>query len=604
MQIFKQGLSRKRAEKDSQQEKRFQQLITIRRVWRYIHTYRARVLVALGMAVINVVTTLYVLKAIGDAVDCIVGPGAVDFVALIMVLKRIGFSIVIASAAQWTMNLLNNKVVYQVINDIRRDAFENIQHLPFSYIDGHAYGDVVSRMIADVDLLADGLLMGFTQFFTGILTIVVTLFFMFRESVIIAMVVVVLTPVSIFVARYIAGKTYHLFKTQSQIRGEQTGLIEEMVGSQKVVQAFGKEADAAAQFEAVNRRLETASVNAIFYSAITHPATRFVNGLVYAGVGIVGAISVVNGTLTVGILTGFLNYARQYTKPFNEISGVVTELQNAIACAARVFELVDAEREVPDAEDAIADRAPRGDVALDKVCFSYETGIPILKGISLRASAGQKIAVVGPTGCGKTTLINLLMRFYDADSGSISVDGIDIKQMTRAGLRSGYGMVLQDTWLKTGTVRENLCFGNPGATEAEMIEAAKRARVHKVILRMPNGYDTMVSDSGEGLSQGEKQLICIARVMLTKPKMLILDEATSSIDTHTELAIQEAFLELMEGRTSFIIAHRLSTIQNADEILVMNAGEIVERGRHDALLAQGGFYYKLYTSQFAGDFVM
>lgn len=571
---------------------------TMAKVLIYVKKYWTYITLSIILAAASVASTLYILTLIGDGIDCIIGVNQVDTYGLIKVLKSIGLYTAITALSQWGMNICNNKVVYNVINDIRKDAFEKIEILPLKYIDSKSYGEIVSRVIADVDQFADGLLMGFTQLFTGVITILGTLFFMFRENVSIAFIVVCLTPVSIFVASYIAKKTYSMFKLQSEIRGEQTAFVDEMIGNQKVVQAFSYEEEAAKNFGEINSRLEKASLHAIFYSSITNPATRFVNGLVYTGVGIFGAISVINGNLTVGVLTSFLNYANQYTKPFNEISGVVTELQNALACAKRVFELIEEKAEVPDAPNAIELGEVKGDVVLNDVDFSYTQDKKFIEDLNIKVKSGQRIAIVGPTGCGKTTIINLLMRFYEIDKGSIMVDGYDIREISRKSLRSNYGMVLQETWLKSGTIRENLIMGKPDATEEEIINAAKLAHVHGVIKRMPNGYDTVISDDGESLSQGEKQLLCIARVMLCLPPILILDEATSSIDTRTEVKIQKAFATMMKDRTSFVIAHRLSTIKDADIILVMKDGKLIEQGSHEKLLEEKGFYYNLYNSQF------
>jgi len=571
---------------------------TMAKVLIYVKKYWIYITLSIILAAASVASTLYILTLIGDGIDCIIGVNQVDTYGLIKVLKSIGLYTAITALSQWVMNICNNKIVYNVINDIRKDAFEKIEILPLKYIDSKSYGEIVSRVIADVDQFADGLLMGFTQLFTGVITILGTLFFMFRENVSIAFIVVCLTPVSIFVASYIAKKTYSMFKLQSEIRGEQTAFVDEMIGNQKVVQAFSYEEEAAKNFGEINSRLEKASLHAIFYSSITNPATRFVNGLVYTGVGIFGAISVINGNLTVGVLTSFLNYANQYTKPFNEISGVVTELQNALACAKRVFELIEEKAEVPDAPNAIELGEVKGNVVLNDVDFSYTQDKKFIEDLNIKVKSGQRIAIVGPTGCGKTTIINLLMRFYEIDKGSIMVDGYDIREISRKSLRSNYGMVLQETWLKSGTIRENLTMGKPDATEEEIINAAKLAHVHGVIKRMPHGYDTVISDDGESLSQGEKQLLCIARVMLCLPPILILDEATSSIDTRTEVKIQKAFATMMKDRTSFVIAHRLSTIKDADIILVMKDGKLIEQGSHEKLLEEKGFYYNLYNSQF------
>lgn len=576
---------------------------TIKKILHYIEKYRVYVICSILFAAITVMCTLYTLLLIGKAIDCLTGADGVDFDGLIQILVTIAVLTGIAAVLQWGMNVCNNKIVYHVIQDIRKDAFDKIEILPLKYIDSHAYGEVVSRVITDVDQFADGLLMGFTQLFTSVVTIFGTLVFMFRENIPITLVVICLTPVSILVAGFISKRTYSMFMLQSQTRGEQTAYIEEMIGNQKVVQAFGYEEEALHNFEEINDRLSKYSLRAIFFSSITNPATRFVNGLVYTGVGITGAISVINGTLTVGILTAFLNYANQYTKPFNEISGVVTELQNALSCAKRIFELIDEEPQIPDVADAVELTAVKGEVELDNVEFSYTAEKKLIENLNLFVKPGQRIAIVGPTGCGKTTIINLLMRFYEVNSGSISVDGQDIRQVTRKSLRTNYGMVLQETWLKSGTIRENICMGKPEAAEEEMIEAARAAHIHSFIKRMPQGYDTVISENGEDLSQGQRQLLCIARVMLCLPPMLILDEATSSIDTRTEIKIQKAFMTMMKGRTSFVIAHRLSTIKDADLILVMRDGHIVEQGRHEELLEKQGFYSELYNSQFVREAV-
>lgn len=574
------------------------QKTTLIKVLIYVKKYWIYIFISIIAAGITVASSLYILTLIGKAIDCIVGVNNVDINGLTSVLISIGIFIAATAISQWIMNVCNNRIVYNVISDIRKETFEKIETLPLKYIDSHSYGEIVSRLIADVDQFADGLLIGFTQFFTGIITILGTLVFMFKESAPIAFVVVCLTPISIFVASFIAKKTYRMFKLQSEIRGEQTAFIDEMIGNQKVVQAFGHEAESSKDFEKINLRLEKASLNAVFFSSITNPSTRFVNGLVYTGVGIFGALSVISGNLTVGTLTSFLNYANQYTKPFNEISGVVTELQNSLACAQRVFELLEEKSENPDSPSAKELNNIKGEVILKNVDFSYTPNIKFIEDLNISVSPGQRIAIVGPTGCGKTTIINLLMRFYEIDSGSISVDGHDIHEIKRKSLRTNYGMVLQDTWLKSGTIRDNLTMGKPDATDEEVINAAKLAHVHNVIKRMPQGYDTIISDDGESLSQGEKQLLCIARVMLCLPPILILDEATSSIDTRTEMKIQGAFETMMKGRTSFIIAHRLSTIKDADMILVMKDGKLIEQGTHNRLLEKKGFYYNLYNSQF------
>ena len=576
---------------------------TIKKILHYIGKYRVFVFCSILFAAITVMCTLYTLLLIGKAIDCLTGADGVDFDGLIQILVTMAVLTGAAAVLQWGMNVCNNKIVYHVIQDIRKDAFGKIEILPLKYIDSHAYGEVVSRVITDVDQFADGLLMGLTQLFTSMITILGTLVFMFRENIPITLVVICLTPVSILVAGFISRRTYSMFMLQSQTRGEQTAYIEEMIGNQKVVQAFGFEEEALSNFEEINDRLSKYSLRAIFFSSITNPATRFVNGLVYTGVGITGAISVINGSLTVGILTAFLNYANQYTKPFNEISGVVTELQNALSCTKRIFDLIDEEPQIPDAADALELTAVEGEVKLDNVEFSYTPERKLIENLNLFVKPGQRIAIVGPTGCGKTTIINLLMRFYEVNSGSIFVDGNDIRQVTRKSLRTNYGMVLQETWLKSGTIRENICMGKPDATEDEMIKAAKAAHIHSFIKRMPQGYDTVISENGEDLSQGQRQLLCIARVMLCLPPMLILDEATSSIDTRTEIKIQEAFMTMMKGRTSFVIAHRLSTIKDADLILVMRDGHIVEQGKHEDLLEKQGFYSELYNSQFVREAV-
>ena len=551
------------------------------------------------MATITVASSLYVPILVGNAIDYIIGPSNVNFRLIAQILAEIGVVIGITALSQWIMNICNNKITYHVTRDIRDEAIEKIEHLPLKYIDGHSYGEIVSRVIADVDQFADGLLMGFTQFFSGVMTILGTLGFMLSINVKITLVVVLITPVSFFVASFIAKRTYKMFKLQSETRGEQTALIDEMIGGQKVVSAYCHEEEAVRQFDEINDRLQKYSLNAIFFSSITNPSTRFVNSLVYAGVAVTGAISAIYGRLTVGQLSCFLSYANQYTKPFNEISGVVTELQNAIACASRVFELIEEEPEAAESSNAVNLENVDGRVDLNDVEFSYVPDKKLIEDFNLHVKKGQKIAIVGPTGCGKTTIINLLMRFYDVNSGSIDVSGVDIRELTRRSLRAGYGMVLQDTWLKSGTIRENIIMGRPDATDEEIIEAAKAAHSHGFIKRLPNGYDTVIGEDGGSLSHGQKQLLCITRVMLCHPPMLILDEATSSIDTRTEIKIQNAFNKLMEGRTSFIVAHRLSTIQSADVILVMKDGHIIEQGNHEELLAKNGFYKKLYESQFA-----
>lgn len=572
---------------------------TVKKVLYRIKRYWVFLVLSVIMATVTVASSLYVPILVGDAIDYIIGPSNVDFQAVAGVLAGIGVVIGITALSQWIMNICNNKITYHVTRDIRDEAIEKIEHLPLKYIDGHSYGEIVSRVIADVDQFADGLLMGFTQFFSGVMTILGTLLFMLSIDVKITLVVVVITPVSFLVASFIAKKTYKMFKLQSETRGEQTALIDEMIGGQKVVSAYCHEREAVNQFDEINERLQRYSVNAIFFSSITNPATRFVNSLVYAGVAVTGAITAIYGGISVGQLSCFLSYANQYTKPFNEISGVITELQNAVACAARVFELIEETPETAESETAVELTEVDGRVDLDKVYFSYVPDKRLIENFNLHVKKGQKIAIVGPTGCGKTTIINLLMRFYDVNSGNIDVSGIDIREMTRRSLRAGYGMVLQDTWLKSGTIRENIVMGKPDATDDEVIAAAKASYAHGFIKRLPNGYDTVIGEDGGSLSQGQKQLLCITRVMLCRPPMLILDEATSSIDTRTEIKIQNAFNRLMEGRTSFIVAHRLSTIQSADVILVMKDGHIIEQGRHEELLAKNGFYKNLYESQFA-----
>ncbi len=572
---------------------------TIKRILDYIGHYKWGVLFSLCLAAITVVTTLYAPILIGDAVDFIVGPNDVDFAGLMGVLQKMGIVILITAVSQWLMNHINNKITYQVVKDIRIKAFEHLEVLPLRYLDSHPSGDIISRIIADIDQFSEGLLMGFTQLFTGVLTILGTLGFMFFVNPWIALVVVCVTPVSLLVASYIAKKTYIMFQHQSETRGELTGLIDEMLGNQKVVQAFGHEEEAQERFEEINERLRQYSLRATFFSSITNPSTRFVNGLVYASVGVAGAYAAVHGLLSVGKLSSFLSYANQYTKPFNEISGVVTELQNALASAARVFALIDEEPLRPEDKDAVDVKEADGNVNLEHVYFSYNPEVSLIEDFNLKVTPGQRIAIVGPTGCGKSTVINLLMRFYDVDSGCIHVSGNDIRHMTRKSLRANYGMVLQETWLKSGTIRDNIAYGMPDATQEDIIQAAKEAHAHSFIKRMPEGYDTIISEDGGNLSQGQKQLLCIARVMLCLPPMLILDEATSSIDTRTEIRIQKAFAKMMEGRTSFIVAHRLSTIKEADVILVMRDGHIIEQGSHEKLLQQGGFYAQLYNSQFA-----
>ena len=576
-----------------------QQKTTVKKVLDYIRRYWFYLGLSIVLAAVTVALTLYIPILTGRAVDLIITKGQVDFAGILVILERMAVVILLTAAAQWIMNACNNKITYNVIRDIRKEAFERIEHLPLKYIDSHSYGEVVSRVIADVDQFADGLLMGFTQFFTGIVTIFGTLIFMLTISVNITVAVVVITPLSLFVASFIAKKTFSMFKPQSETRGEQTAFIEEMVGNQKVVQAFSHEDEALEQFDEINGRLQKYSLRAIFFSSITNPATRFINSLVYATVGVIGAFLAIRGSITVGQLSSLLSYANQYTKPFNEISGVITELQNALACAARVFELIEEPVEKPDAESAKVLEKADGSVELSHVYFSYTQEQKLIEDFNLSVQPGQRVAIVGPTGCGKTTLINLLMRFYDVNSGEIRVSGTPIGEMTRKSLRSNYGMVLQETWLRSGTIRENITMGKPDATEEEIIAAAKASHAHSFIKRLPKGYDTVISEDGGSLSQGQKQLLCITRVMLCLPPMLILDEATSSIDTRTEIKIQEAFARMMKGRTSFIVAHRLSTIREADIILVMRDGNIVEQGKHEELLEKNGFYAKLYNSQFA-----
>ncbi len=573
---------------------------TVKKVLKRIRKYRLLVFLSLLMAAATVVLTLYLPILTGDAVDGILAKGLVNFTGLFRILKIMVLVIVATAIFQWLMNIINNHITYHVVQDIRKEAFEKLESLPLKYVDGHSYGDIVSRMIADVDQFAEGLLMGFTQLFTGLLTIAGTLFFMFGINVKIALVVVVLTPLSLFVAGFIAKRTYTMFKKQSETRGEQTSLIEEMVGNLKVVKAFGHEDENQEKFDEINGRLQKYSLDAIFYSSLVNPCTRFINSMIYAGVGITGAIAALNGRLSVGQLTCFLSYANQYTKPFNEISGVITELQNALACAGRVFELIEEEPEAPDADKAVVLENAKGEIELQNVYFSYTADKKLIQDFNLSVKPGQRIAIVGPTGCGKTTLINLLMRFYDVNKGTISVDGNEIRDITRGSLRTNYGMVLQDTWIRNGTVKDNILIGKPDATMEEIVHAAKESRAHDFIKRLPNGYDTVLGEDGGNLSQGQKQLLCITRVMLCLPPMLILDEATSSIDTRTEIKIQQAFARMMEGRTSFIVAHRLSTIREADVILVMKDGNIIEQGSHEELLKMGGFYTELYNSQFAG----
>ena len=571
----------------------------MKRVLKYIRKYTPALVLSLLLAGLTVLLTLYIPILTGNAVDLIIGKGQVDMAGIFAIMKKIAIAMIITAVGQWIMNTCNNYITYHVIRDIRTDAFAKLEILPLKYLDAHAYGDIVSRVIADVDTFADGLLMGFTQLFTGALTILCTLGFMLVTNVPITLVVVCITPVSFLVAKFIATKTYSMFREQSETRGEQTSLIEEMIDNQKIVNTFSRGEAVKSKFGEINGRLQKCSLKAIFFSSITNPATRFVNSLVYAGVGVFGALVAIKGGISVGRLSCFLSYANQYTKPFNEISGVVTELQNAFVCAGRIFELIDEEPQVPDAADARVLEEAQGNVDLKDVYFQYVPEKKLIQNFNLQVKPGQRVAIVGPTGCGKTTVINLLMRFYDVNSGSIKVDGTDIRDITRGSLRTNYGMVLQETWLRSGTIRDNICMGKPDATEEEIIRAAKASHAHGFIKRLPKGYDTVITEDGGSLSQGQKQLLCITRVMLSLPPMLILDEATSSIDTRTEIKIQNAFATMMEGRTSFIVAHRLSTIQSADVILVMKDGNIIEQGNHETLLAQGGFYANLYNSQFA-----
>ena len=571
----------------------------LKKVLAYIKKYNIYMILSIIAATITVVSTLYFPILTGDAVDMIIGKGNVDFVQIKKIIVKMLIVIVVTAIAQWIMNVSNNKMAYAVVKDIREKAFRKLQNLPLKYIDSNPYGDIVSRIVADVDQFSDGLLMGFTQLFTGVITIFGTLLFMFTINVRITLVVIVITPLSLVVASFIAKSTYNMFKEQSVTRGEQTSFIEEMIGNQKIVQAFGHEDEAIEKFDEINKRLEKCSLKAIFFSSTTNPSTRFINGLVYTAVGFTGALSAMRGGLSIGQLTCFLSYANQYTKPFNEISGVITELQNALACAGRVFELIDEEPQVPDKEDAVTLEKVDGTVELKDVCFSYVPDKKLIENFNLSVKEGQRVAIVGPTGCGKTTLINLLMRFYDVTQGSIEVSGYDVRDIKRASLRTNFGMVLQETWLKAGTIKENICMGKPDATDEEIINAARAAHAHGFIKRLPNGYDTVIGEDGGSLSGGQKQLLCISRIMLSLPPMLILDEATSSIDTRTEIKIQQAFATMMKGRTSFIVAHRLSTIKEADIILVMKDGNIIEQGSHDELLKAGGFYYNLYNSQFS-----
>ena len=572
---------------------------TMKRVLKYIRKYTPALVLSLLLAGLTVLLTLYIPILTGNAVDLIIGKGQVDMAGIFAIMKKIAIAMIITAVGQWIMNTCNNYITYHVIRDIRTDAFAKLEILPLKYLDAHAYGDIVSRVIADVDTFADGLLMGFTQLFTGVLTILCTLGFMLVTNVPITLVVVCITPVSFLVAKFIATKTYSMFKEQSETRGEQTSLIEEMIDNQKIVNTFSRGEAVKSKFGEINGRLQKCSLKAIFFSSITNPATRFVNSLVYAGVGVFGALVAIKGGISVGRLSCFLSYANQYTKPFNEISGVVTELQNAFVCAGRIFDLIDEEPQVPDAADARVLEDAQGNVDLKNVYFQYVPEKKLIQNFNLKVTPGQRVAIVGPTGCGKTTVINLLMRFYDVNAGSIQVDGTDIRDITRGSLRTNYGMVLQETWLRSGTIRDNICMGKPDATEEEIIAAAKASHAHSFIKRLPQGYDTVITEDGGSLSQGQKQLLCITRVMLCLPPMLILDEATSSIDTRTEIKIQNAFAKMMEGRTSFIVAHRLSTIQSADVILVMKDGNIIEQGNHEELLAKNGFYANLYNSQFA-----
>lgn len=570
---------------------------TVQKVLHYIGHYKFFLLLSILMAAITVALTLYLPILTGDAIDCVIGTGKVDFSLLFQIMKKMLIVILATALIQWLMNVCNNKITYHVVRDVRKEAFDKIQILSLKYMDGHGHGDIVSRVITDVDQFAEGLLIGFTQLFSGVITILGTLGFMLSIHVGITILVVLLTPISLFVARFIATRTHDMFVLQSKTRGEQTSLIDEMVGNQKVVQAYGQEKQVLERFDEINERLQKCSLRATFFSSLTNPCTRFVNNLVYAGVAIMGALFAIWGKISVGQLSCLLSYANQYTKPFNEISGVITELQNALACASRIFDLIEEEPQIPDADDPVSIEQFDGRVSLSHVYFSYVPEQKLIEDFNLEVKKGQRVAIVGPTGCGKTTLINLLMRFYDVNSGAITVSGTDIMDMTRHNLREGYGMVLQETWLKTGTISENIAMSKPDATREEIMEAAKAAHAHSFIKRLPQGYDTLVTEDGDSLSQGQKQLLCIARVMLALPPMLILDEATSSIDTRTEMKIQNAFAKMMEGRTSFIVAHRLSTIQEADIILVMKDGNIIEQGDHESLLAKGGFYANLYNSQ-------
>lgn len=571
----------------------------LKKVLTHIGKYKIFLFFSILFAAVSVILTLYIPILTGEAVDCIIGAGAVNFEGILEILKKMVVIIILTAIVQWLMNTCNNKIAYQVVRDVRDEAFKKLQILPLKYIDGHSHGDIVSRIIADVDQFSDGLLMGFTQLFTGVVTIVGTLIFMFSINISTTIVVVILTPLSFFIAGFIAKRTFRMSKLQSETRGEQTALIDEMIGNEKVVKAFNHEDNVMDLFEEINGRLEKASVKAIFFSSLTNPCTRFVNSLVYAGVGILGAFLAIKGRISVGQLTSFLSYANQYTKPFNEISGVVTELQTALACAGRVFEFIEEEPQIPDADNAAVLRAPKGHITMENVNFSYSPDKKLIQNFNLDVKPGQRVAIVGPTGCGKTTVINLLMRFYDVNSGEIKIDGVDIRDMTRKSLRDSFGMVLQETWLHAGTIRENIVMGKPDATDDEVIAAAKAAHAHSFIKRLPMGYDTVITEDGGSLSQGQKQLLCITRVMLCLPPMLILDEATSSIDTRTEIKISQAFNTMMKGRTSFIVAHRLSTIREADIILVMKDGNIIEQGNHETLLKkENGFYANLYQSQF------
>lgn len=573
---------------------------TIKKLLTRLKKYKIYIIFSLIFALLTVILTLYLPIIIGDAIDCIVSEGNVDFEKIISIFIKVGIVVGMTSIFQWMMNICNNKITFNVTKDLRNEAIKKIEVVPLKFIDGHSHGDIVSRVIADVDQLADGLLMGFTQFFTGIITILGTLLFMFSINVWIALLVVVLTPLSLLIARFITSRTYSMFSKQSEIRGEETSYIDEILDGEKVVKAFGYEEEVIKNFDEINNRLDSASLKAVFYSSLTNPSTRMVNNLVYAGVILIGAFSAILGNLSVGQLTCFLSYATQYTKPFNEITGVLTELQNAFACAARIFELIEEPAEVAEIENAVVLSDAKGEVEIRNVDFSYVEGKELIKNLNVKVKKGQKVAIVGPTGCGKTTLINLLMRFYDVNAGEILIDGHDIRTLTRKSLRDSFGMVLQETWIKNGTIRENIIMGKEDATEEEIIKAAKEAHFYEFIKRMPQGFDTVISEENSGLSQGQKQLLCITRIMLSMPPMLILDEATSSIDTRTEMKIQNAFTKIMEGRTSFIVAHRLSTIQNADMILVMKDGNIIEQGNHEELLKENGFYANLYNSQFEG----